>query len=791
MKKKLVCLLMTFVVALASVFTLLVVGTPNNNILKVKGGDDTSFTLSTEDATQLSSDTYELKLKNYKGASVNVNVVGANYVNDTTIGSTNNPDLYIYNTEPFRGFNYAYFDFSNCVHAFIAFSYNPLNLNDLLNGKYQDVMCAADFDAFQLELNTTYFPSITEARYFLGFAYSVESSSLSINEVVFQSVCEEEPQSVEVGTNSGVLTSDEKALINQKSNSCGTVSDEVGNGAYYVWNPYEKTTFFSQITAVGDVNNWSWNFVSGFDMGNPEPYVINGTYLVKFTKNNDVVKAYYSTGRYFDLYTLMYEERVSTNVSLWVPFGVSYTSAINNAASIVSANEKINLEVESKGGYENLYHEVMYNIPSNTYPDLIGGYPNNFIEYANAQRILKDLDSVLTPSEIDDYLSEDLATSYFTDRNGDTKLYSVPFLKSTEALVYNGAFVDFCAEQYNDSSLKVIPETWTDWALTSSASKVQKYKSCLELLYNSHTAWYATVEVDGSCHDFSTTQGNNQVQIFDYSETYYQPQLFGYESLDNAFITLLKQWDAEYTRFDYSESLYNFGRKGHIAFVDSNNINKTIDMLKFFRTMRENVGFATYHDVGGYYFDLDNCMFNITSTASINNYSSNPSVRFAPIPYYSSSRKYVMNQGSNLCLTDHAPLTDNTKKALIGMTTGEINANLAINTGYFTGSKSALNSSTYQAFLNSTDTSNISTTYKRQTAQLYYNTYLNTESTGWSLIEDLPFVDSSQVRNAGSRIFEGVLRGISSSDINNDNAYLNLINNELSTTVTSSNIVID
>ena len=790
MKKKLVCLLMTFVVALASVFTFLVVGTPNNNILKVKGGDDTSFTLSTEDATQLSSDTYELKLKNYKGASVNVNVVGANYVNDTTIGSTNNPDLYIYNTEPFRGFNYAYFEFSNCVHAFIAFSYNPLNLNDLLNGKYQDVMCAADFDAFQLELNTTYFPSITEARYFLGFAYSVESSSLSINEAVFQSVCEEEPQSVEVGTNSGVLTSQEKALINQKSNSSGTIADEVGNGAYYVWNPYEKETLFSQLTAVNDVNNWSYNFVSGFDMASPKPYKVDGTYVVNFTKGNDIVIAYYSTGRYFDIYTLTYKSAIE-DVSFWSPFGSAYISSVSEAVEAVSDNENINLKHQSFGSYDNLYRSVISSIAINAYPDLIAGYPNNFIMYSNQYNKLRNLNLTLSESELEDYFPIDLASSNFEDGNGDSGLYSVPFLKSSEVLIYNGAFVDFCAEQYGDSSLKVVPETWTDWASTSSSSKVQKYKASLETLINSNSVWYCTQEADGTCYDFTTNPGNNKVQIFDFADIDHTKGLFGYESLDNAFITLLNQWGGEYTRFDYSEPLTSLGRTGHVAFTSNGyNISKTIEMLKFFRNMRENSLFVMPSDIQQSYFNLDDCMFYISTTASTQN-NLNPSTRFAPIPYYSESEKYVMNQGPNICLTDKNASINSTRKALIGLTTGEINANLAINTGYFTGSKSAFNSSTYQSFLNSSDISDSLTAHKRETAKIYYDTYLNSETTGWSLIEDLPFVDSSQVRNAGSTIFGDVLRDISFVDINNDSAYLNIINDVLSNTVTSPNIVID
>ena len=164
-------------------------------------------------------------------------------------------------------------------------------------------------------------------------------------------------------------------------------------------------------------------------------------------------------------------------------------------------------------------------------------------------------------------------------------------------------------------------------------------------------------------------------------------------------------------------------------------------------------------------------MFSVMSSANKGLFSDSwhARVKPAPIPYRDSDHKYVINQGSNICLTDR----DNKEEAVDLMkklTMGQYQAEWAKESGYFPATKSAYNTATYQSFINSTSYENKTEVYNRESAKAFIDGYND-----WIVFYDEPFIGSSVIRDAVKDIIPSVLSEISEVDIDKDERYFSII----------------
>ena len=479
-------------------------------------------------------------------------------------------------------------------------------------------------------------------------------------------------------------------------------------------------------------------------------------------------------------------------VEFWSAFGSKYGAKLQTIVDGVS--EKLGIEIEHKAisGYDNILSDMTAALNTETYPDIAVGYPDHFAGY-HGSRILRPMEDLVSSFK-SDYYDAYMTENYLYDKDGSKHLYGVPFNKSTELLGYNGVFVDFAAERFADPSLKVVPSTWDEW---KTGTKAQKYKQALaELVAYRDGCWYAVQDEDGTAHDFeaSATKVAGKVVVFDYQAiTPSQVALMSWDSTDNMFITLVRQWGSHYTELPEDQrSVSPLVRKGKILFANSANLNKTVAMLKYFNEMQKDGVFTVPQLINASYssdaFKVGKVMFMVCSSGGLGYNTENWTQRFrvSTIPYKDADKKYVISQGANLCLTDRSEDPAKAISVIKELTTGEFQAEWAIKTGYFPASKSAQATAKYQEFLNDTSypQDRLAEVAFREGAKLNTEHYINA-SENWLKFVDDAFIGSSLVRQMVKNILPNVFKNVAVDAA--DSAYVTQINNILNDNQITSN----
>lgn len=468
------------------------------------------------------------------------------------------------------------------------------------------------------------------------------------------------------------------------------------------------------------------------------------------------------------------------DVTFWSPFGAKYRNVLDNEIlPLVQEELGISIGHESKGSYPGIREAMVDSVANSTYPDLAVGYPDHFAQYQGSN-ILVELEGKI---DITDYDPNYMAENYLYNTKGEKRLYGVPFNKSTEVLGYNGVFVDYCAWKYEDADLKNLPKTWDEWASTDPDSKVQKYKAAFTELVNSKTKFCGKQRENGEGYDFKleATPTEGRKVLIDYTQTDASTaRLLSWDSTDNAFITLVRQWGAEYTKLPESEkTVHPKNRKGHVLFANSTNLPKVKEMLRFFYKMYTDEIFTTPSltlgaDYSSDAFEQGRCMFMVCSTGGLSYNTENWENRFsiAPIPYKDVEHKYVISQGANICMTKNAN-EEKALKVLKALTNGKFQTQWAITTGYFPASNSSADSPEYQAFLNSTDYSDPTRVAYREGARINENEY---RKNGWTRFVDDAFIGSAIVREKVAQILGDLFAKDNASDATIESVINNVLN---------------
>lgn len=471
----------------------------------------------------------------------------------------------------------------------------------------------------------------------------------------------------------------------------------------------------------------------------------------------------------------------SNAVQFWSSFGAAYTGALDEIVGKVSKATGVTIEHESKGGYPEIRREMISAVAAGDYPNIATGYPDHFVSYLS-KNVLVPLDDLFTAEEKADFYEDYLEENIFYDNagaNSKKRLYGVPFNKSTELLGYNGVFVDYCASLAGNEDLATIPATWQEWG--EDGGKGEKYQAIFRDLAVNKKTIYGKQDASGHASDFAETAGGDRELLLDFSQVdANQTLLMAWDSPENAFITLIKQWGARYTELPEDQAKLAANRRvGSVWFTEANEVKKVVECLKFFNKLYKKGIFGVPGHLGGSYATdaMANCrcMFSVCSSGGLSYNTTNWKHRFtvAPIPYYDDGttvRKAVISQGANLCLTKRDGQED-AFKVLKALSSSEYQAEWCLQTGYFPSTKSVTNSAAYQAFLNSTSYENSTAVAYREGAKVNANIYTKA-SEGWNKFVDPAFEGSAILREK----LTGVIKAACdlSSDASDD-AFKNII----------------
>ncbi|MFA6936042.1 MAG: extracellular solute-binding protein [Bacilli bacterium] len=419
----------------------------------------------------------------------------------------------------------------------------------------------------------------------------------------------------------------------------------------------------------------------------------------------------------------------TTTIKFWHPFGSSTEAALQNVvADFETAYPYIDVELETKGGYDNLKQAVTLEIPTGNTPNVVLGYPDHFAEYL-AGEVLVPLNDFIDAKDseigLDDF--DDIYANYMVENQQFYEGYTfgLPFNKSTEVLTYNKTFFDA-------HNLKV-PETWAEYRSVS-----EQILTIVEGVLDSAT------KIDAASGlDFSGVT----------LDTFYPAS---YDSAANMFITITRQWGGEYT--SVGETFEN----GKILFEN----DKTKEAVQFFKDMYEDHLFATpatwEQDYASNVFVVLGTMMSVGSSAGVTyNVPSGDlfEVGVAKIPYYTADKASVIQQGTNIAMLANG--TDNQKLAswllIKYLTSTEGNTQFAIDSGYLPVRKSGTESSAYQALMDSTGITNASDLVKiasKKVAPSYFE-----GSVKFTAFTDSAFIGSSDVRTVVGNIIPAVTEG--------------------------------
>ena len=379
---------------------------------------------------------------------------------------------------------------------------------------------------------------------------------------------------------------------------------------------------------------------------------------------------------------------------------------------------KVNVIVES-GGYDGVRSTTILDINSKIAPTMVLGYPDHFAEYYESGYLLNLSEFIKQDKE---FSEEDYIESYLDENRiavDSDDLYGLPYNKSTEVLVYNKTVFD--AMKYE------VPETWED------VEKLSK-----QILADCEA---------GKLDDIVELSEGVKKPSEQLKKGLFYP--FSYDSTDNAFITMCRQFGGAYTE---RESV----AKGYAVF----NNEQVKTGLKYFQDLSKQKYFAVAESFGlGYSSDAFKAMQCILTVGSSAGVSYNiPTgdlfeIGVSFIPYTDADHKYVIQQGTNMCI-----LGQNTNEQRSAawqlckyLTRTEITAQFAISSGsYLPVRKSAYELDDYKSYLNGDMIDKVDSAKAAKVGLEYLNE-------GWKMFTDEPFYGSAEVRETVGSAFVNVV----------------------------------
>ena len=471
-----------------------------------------------------------------------------------------------------------------------------------------------------------------------------------------------------------------------------------------------------------------------------------------------------SNGRNNYAYDLDFNVDVSgQTIQMWAGFGSNINDVLGDLLDEFTRLTGVNVEYESKSSYGDCLKAVTLAATKGGYPHVVVGYPDHFASYVKSDIIVR-LDyyfendvynSTFEPEgqrfKISDFYSDYMVEnqSIEFDENGKGYTLGVPFNKSTEVLVYNKTFFNYCASQDDLKDKIFVPQSYDE----------------LEAVGKNILDYLETNDLYGK--ELKDDEGNVVLDLKDiygptFSDSTKRFKPFSYDSQANLFITNVRQNGGTYTEYDKAE------KRGYLAF-DSQETRTGLTQLK--KLYDENVfgipadwGEAKY---GSNPFKACKTVMTLGSSAGVANDTTAGNkfeIGAAPVPYVHADKKYVISQGANLALLDKGSREQRVAAwQLIKFLSKYANGYFCSQTGYYPtcayaekeggmwanlDSKSAFADEDYSTWLEQARES-LSTTdlIRAETADVNLNSYIK-DGENWIKFVDAPFSGSADIREA-------------------------------------------
>jgi len=470
-------------------------------------------------------------------------------------------------------------------------------------------------------------------------------------------------------------------------------------------------------------------------------------------------------------------------LQMWTGFGKDYTDQINRVVNKYNEDKagSVHIAHTSQSNYNKLETNISNSIDGRTFPHFANGYPDHFAEYCH-KGIMIPLDKYIQEynAKHDTDLMSDFFSQYTTEnetirydrvsRKG--YIMGLPFNKSTEVIVCNGFLADYIQDV--DPEITKLPETWQELESIGpkivKAMQTKKYNGMA--LTDAPAKFLIGTVTNGKASNFRISDASKKEDVVlgkvgnldekilqDVSQvTASSFRVLGYDSADNAFITMLHQWGSKYT--DFSVDIYfDNNEYGYATFWDDANKAKTLEGLKFWKDLYDDylIGLPDDWNLTNFCtdaFEAGNCLFSTGSSGGLSNSTdANKRIEVKPVLYYKDSSrtsKAVISQGTSLGLLNQFTSKDKKEAeqqaafdAMVELCTGERQASWVTATGYFPASKSAFNTTTYQNLLNDPNPSALRKMYQ-SAGQVNRDVY---DADKWDKFVDPGFLGSSAIRS--------------------------------------------
>ena len=473
-----------------------------------------------------------------------------------------------------------------------------------------------------------------------------------------------------------------------------------------------------------------------------------------------------------------------TTIQFWTPFGSGPQEPVSDLVEEFEKLTGVEVELESKGGYNDLRKAVTMASTKGGYPHLVLGYPDHFASYVKSDIIVRldyyfenDVHNDTFEPAGESFKMSDFYADYMVenqtiefDKEGKGYTLGVPFNKSTEVLIYNKTFFDWCIAQ-NITGIKV-PETYAEVESVGKAIlKLLKDKSAYGKILASNGNVYddiAAVSAASASVVLNLTGIHEATGGPTVDKTAFKP--FSYDSQANLFITTVRQNGGTYTEIDKNTG------KGYLAF-DS---QETLNGLNTIKGLYDDKVFGIPADwaeasYGSNPFKASKSVMTLGSSAGVANDAPAGTDAFkiaaAPVPYHSADKKYVISQGTNLALLDKGSEQQRVAAwQLLKFLSKYANGYFCSKTGYYpscpyaeiagadgtsgmwANMSEAFEDTDYATWLSEAKVSlNQTDKIRAQTAEVNLNNYIADGST-WVKFTDPPFSGSDVVREAVASI---------------------------------------
>lgn len=359
-------------------------------------------------------------------------------------------------------------------------------------------------------------------------------------------------------------------------------------------------------------------------------------------------------------------------ITFWHVYGQSKGELLNSMISdfedMMLADYGVTVVVDSvsQGDYTSIRTNTLNAITAGTTPNLVVGYPDHVAGYLKGNAVIP-LDDFIYSDKWGVDLT-DFIQSYLDENQqyAGGYMYSFPYSKSTEMMVYNKSVIDANKTAIETALGEPFP---TDRPLT--------WAELDEL---------ADILVAPTWDPDNPTANKCQY-------------LINFDSPANFFINSVRQWQGGYTNSNGDILVDNANTKLMLNYISQRFLDRT-----FAVPVAWNESYGSNNFIAG-----DVCM-SVGSTAGIN-YNIPPDGSFEvgvlPTPQYDVNNESAVQQGPNIAIMSNSSDAQRLVSWLLikYLTDADNTAAWAMETGYLPVRYSGYNSTEYQSFLDITDNS--------------------------------------------------------------------------------------